>query len=117
MPFIVHHVQLTPSGDDHFKKTDKFALYAQVYAPQLNEPNPPTVRVSFVVVDPKTGKALTGATKLDMSSFIQKGSPMFPVALKIPLDGVGPGEYKLQFQANVEGGPFSQVRTLSFVVE
>jgi VWFA-related protein len=116
-PFIVKHVQLTPSGDDHFKKTDKFALYAQVYAPQLNEPNPPTVRVSFVVVDPKTGKALTGATKLDMTSFIQKGSPMFPVALKVPLDGVGPGEYKLQFQANVEGGAFSQVRTLSFVVE
>jgi hypothetical protein len=52
-----------------------------------------------------------------MTSFIQKGSPMFPVALKVPLDGVGPGEYKLQFQANVDGGPFSQVRTLSFVVE
>jgi hypothetical protein len=116
-PFIVKHVQLTPSGDDHFKKTDKFALYAQVYAPQLNEPTPATVRVSFVIVDPKTGKALTGATKLDMTSFIQKGSPMFPVALKVPLDGVGPGEYKLQFQANVDGGPFSQVRTLSFVVE
>lgn len=116
-PFIVKHVQLTPSGDDHFKKTDKFALYAQVYAPQLNDPTPATVRVSFVIVDPKTGKALTGATKLDMTSFIQKGSPMFPVALKVPLDGVAPGEYKLQFQANVDGGPFSQVRTLSFVVE
>jgi VWFA-related protein len=116
-PFIVHHVQLTPSGGDHFKKSDKFALYAQIYAPQLTEANPPTVRVSFVVIDPKTGKAVTGATKLDMASFIQKGSPVIPVALKIPLDGVQPGEYKLQFQANVDGGPFSQIRTVPFVVE
>jgi hypothetical protein len=70
-----------------------------------------------VVVDSKTGKAITGATKLDMTTFIQKGSPVIPVALKIPTDGIPPGEYKLQFQANVEGGPFSQIRTLSFVME
>ena len=116
-PFVVHHVQLTPSAGDHFKKTDKFVLYAQVYAPQLAQPNPPKVLVSFVVVDPKTGKGITGATKLDMASFIQKGSPVIPVALKVPLDGVQPGEYKLQFQANVEGGGYSQIRTLPFVLE
>jgi hypothetical protein len=73
--------------------------------------------VSFVVVDPKTGKGVTGATKLDMASFIQKGSPVIPVALKVPLDGMQPGEYKLQFQANLEGGGFSQIRTLPFVLE
>ena len=116
-PFIVHHVQLTPSGGDHFKKTDKFILYAQVYAPQLVEANPPKVLVSFVVVDPKTGKGVTGATKLDMASFIQKGSSVIPVALKVPLDGMQPGEYKLQFQANVEGGGYSQIRTLPFVLD
>ena len=116
-PFIVHHVQLTPSGGDHFKKTDKFVLYAQVYAPQLIQANPPKVLVSFVVLDPKTGKGITGATKLDMASFIQKGSPVIPVALKVPLEGMQPGDYKLQFQASVEGGGYSQIRTLPFVLE
>jgi hypothetical protein len=115
-PFIVHQVQLAPSGGDHFKKTEKFALYAQVYAPQLSEPNPPTVRISFVVLDPKTGKPVTGASKLDTASFLQKGSPMIPIALKIPLDAIPPGEYKLQFQASTDAA-YSQIRTLSFVVE
>jgi hypothetical protein len=110
-------VQLTPSGGDHFKKTDKFVLYAQVYAPQLIQANPPRVLVSFVVLDPKTGKGITGATKLDMVSFIQKGSPVIPVALKVPLEGMQPGDYKLQFQASVEGGGYSQIRTVPFVLE
>jgi VWFA-related protein len=116
-PFVVHKMQLTPSGGNHFKKSEKFALYAQIYAPQLIEPNPPTVRMSFAVVDPKTGKAVTGATKLDTASFIQKGSAMIPIALKIPLADVPPGEYTLQFQASTDAGALSQIRSLSFVVE
>jgi hypothetical protein len=114
---VVHKMQLTPSGGNHFKKSEKFALYAQIYAPQLIEPNPPTVRMSFAVVDPKTGKAVTGATKLDTATFIQKGSAMIPIALKIPLADVPPGEYTLQFQASTDAGALSQIRSLSFVVE
>jgi len=116
-PFIVHNVQLSPSGGDHFKKSDKFALYAQIYAPQLTDPAPPKVQVSFVITDPKTGKNVTGATKIDTTTFVQKGSPMIPIALKIPLESIPAGEYKLQFQANVENGAFSQIRTVSFVVD
>jgi hypothetical protein len=116
-PFIVHHIQLTPAGEDRFKKTDKVALYAQVYAPQITGDNPPTVRVSFIVTDPKTGKNITGATKLDTSSFLQKGSPTIPIALRLPVDAMAPGTYTLQFQAAVDGGEHSQIRSLPLIVE
>jgi hypothetical protein len=40
-----------------------------------------------------------------------------PIALRIPMDNIQPGEYKLQFQAGTDGGTLSQIRSLSFVVE
>lgn len=116
-PFIVQKMQLTPSGTNVFKKTEKLALYAQIYAPQLADANPPGIRVAFVVLDPKTNKPVAGAAKIDATNFVQKGSPMVPVALKIPMDNIQPGEYKLQFQAATDGGAFSQIRSLSFVVQ
>ena len=116
-PFVVQKIQLTPSGTNHFRKTEKLALYAQIYAPQLKDTNPPGIRVAFVVLDPKTNKPVTGASKIDATNFVQKGSPMVPIALKIPMDNIQPGEYKLQFQAGTDGGALSQIRSLSFVVE
>jgi len=113
----VQKTQLTPSGTNHFKKTEKVALYAQVYAPQLKDPNPPAIKVTFVVMDPKTNKAVAGAPKVDVGAFIQKGSPMVPIALKFSMDNIPPGEYKLQFQAGTDGGAVSQIRSLAFVVE
>jgi hypothetical protein len=68
-------------------------------------------------MDPKTNKPVAGAPKIDASTFVQKGSPMVPIALKIPMDNIQPGEYKVQFQASAGAGVFSQIRSLSFVVE
>jgi hypothetical protein len=116
-PFVVQKIQLIPSGSNHFKKTEKLALYAQIYAPQLKDANPPGITVAFVVMDPKTNKPVAGAPKIDASTFVQKGSPMVPIALKIPMDNIQPGEYKVQFQASAGAGVFSQIRSLSFVVE
>jgi hypothetical protein len=116
-PMVVRDMELTPSGSNHFKKSDKAALYAQIYVPRLTEPNPPTVKCTYVVMDPKTGKALVGATGMDLASFIQKGSPVIPVAFKLPLDKLDPGEYLLEMQASQGPGDLTQVRTVKFVVQ
>jgi VWFA-related protein len=116
-PMVVRDLELTPSGSNHFKKSDKAALYAQVYVPRLAEPNPPTVKCTYVVMDPKTGKALVGATGMDLATYIQKGSPVIPVAFKLPLDKLDPGEYLLEVQASEGPGDLTQVRTVKFVVQ
>jgi VWFA-related protein len=116
-PMVVRDMELTPSGSNHFKKSDKAALYAQVYVPRLTEPNPPTVKCTYVVMDPKTGKALVGATGMDLATYIQKGSPVIPVAFKLPLDKLDPGEYLLEVQASEGPGDLTQVRTVKFVVQ
>ena len=117
VPMVVRDMELTPSGSNHFKKSDKAALYAQIYVPRLTEPNPPTVKCTYVVMDPKTGKALVGATGMDLASYIQKGSPVIPVAFKLPLDKLDPGEYLLEMQASEGPGDLTQVRMVKFVVQ
>jgi VWFA-related protein len=116
-PMVVRDLELTPSGSNQFKKSDKAALYAQVYVPRLAEPNPPTVKCTYVVMDPKTGKALVGATGMDLATYIQKGSPVIPVAFKLPLEKLDPGEYLLEVQASEGPGDLTQVRTVKFVVQ
>ncbi len=56
VPLVVKDLEFTPSGSNRFKKSEKAALYAQIYVPRLTEANPPTVKFTFIVMDPKNGK-------------------------------------------------------------
>jgi hypothetical protein len=116
-PLMVRNMEITPSADNHFKKSDKVAVYAQIYVPQLAEANPPTVKCSYLVADPKTGKTLGSMAGIDMTAYIQKGNTMIPVALKLPVENLPPGEYLLKMQASESGGSLTQIRSVNFVVQ
>jgi VWFA-related protein len=116
-PLVVRSMEVTPSATNHFKKTDKVAIYAQVYAPEAADATPPTVKVTYIVVDPKTGKTLGAVPNIDLANFIQKGNAMIPVALKLPLDNFQPGAYLLKLQASESNGTLTQVRSVAFVIE
>jgi VWFA-related protein len=116
-PLVVRNLEITPSGNNRFKKTDKVAVYAQIYVPQLADANPPTVKCTYLIADPKTGKTLGSMAGIDMASYIQKGNTMIPVALKLPLENFPPGEYVLKIQASESGGSLTQIRTVNFVVQ
>jgi hypothetical protein len=116
-PLVVGPFEFTPSGSNRFKKNDKAALYAQVYVPRLTEPNPPTVKCTYVVIDPKTGKPLEGARAVDLTHYIAKGSPVIPVAFQLPLDKLQPGEYLLEMQASEGPGDMTEIRAVKFVVQ
>jgi hypothetical protein len=116
-PLVVRNMEITPSADNRFKKTEKVAVYAQIYAPQLADANPPTVKCSYLVVDQKTGKSVGSMANIDMAAYVQKGNSMIPVALKLPIEALPPGEYLLKMQASESGGSLTQVRSVNFVVE
>ncbi len=116
-PLVVRNLEITPSADNHFKKTDKVAVYAQIYAPQLADANPPTVKCTYLIADPKTGKPLGSLAGIDMTPYIQKGSPVIPVALKLPVENFPVGEYILKIQASQSDGALTQIRSVNFAVE
>lgn len=116
-PMIVKDLEITPSASNHFKKTDKVALYAQLYDPHLNDPNPPAVRVAFNVVNAKTGEIIAGAHDVDVTPFMEKGNTVVPLGLQVPLDQIPPGSYRLDFQASDASGALSAVRSVGFDFE
>jgi len=116
-PLVVGGVEVVPSGSNRFKKTDTVALYAQVYEPRLVDPNPPAIRLAFRVVDVKTGKQVFKAENIDPASTIQKGNPVVPVGLKVPMTDIPPGNYRLDMQAYDTTGGLTTIRTVQFVAE
>ena len=117
MPMIVQGIELTPSGSNHFKKTDHVVLYAQVYDPRLSDPNPPIIGCQYAVIDQKTGKQLMATGGVPLANFVQKGNPLIPLALKVPVDTFPPGEYRLEMVAGEAGGVMSKVRSVTFTAE
>jgi VWFA-related protein len=116
-PLVVHQMEVIPSGSNRFKKSDKVALYVQVYDPGVANPSPPALRVAYQVVDQKTGKPIFATGTIDASPFVEKGSPMVPLALVIPTDTFAPGAYRIELQAAEAGGASSPVRTVDFIME
>ena len=116
-PLIVKNMEITPSPSNHFKKTDSVALYAQVYDPHLTDPNPPAVRIAFNIVNAKAGEIVVGAHNIDASSYQEKGNTVVPLGLKVPIDQLPPGSYRLDFQASDATGALSAVRSVGFEAE
>ena len=98
-PLVVKGMQINPSASNRFKKTDSVAAYTEVYEPLLTSTNPPEVQAGYAILERATGKVIfkTGAVRLE--DFIQKGSPMVPVGLKVDLKGMAPGNYRLVMMA------------------
>jgi VWFA-related protein len=116
-PLVVHQMEVIPSGSYRFSKKDKVALYAQVYQPSAASANAAALRVAYQVVDQKTGKPVFATGTIDASGFVEKGNPMIPLALVIPIDTLAPGSYRVELQAGEVGGASSPIRTVEFVAE
>lgn len=114
-PLVFKSLEVVPSASNHFKKTDNLALYTQIYDPHLQSDNPPGVKIVYRVVDEKTGKTLFSTGAIDTSGLLQKGSPVIPVALKIPLESVPPGSYRVDVQAIEQSGATTPIRTATFI--
>jgi len=101
VPLIADGMQLVPYGSNHFKKTELAAFYIELYEPLLvtgDPKSPPVVAFELRVLDGKTGeqKEDTGLMRVGLPA--QTGSPMVPVAAKIPMDTLGPGSYKVEIK-------------------
>jgi hypothetical protein len=115
-PLIVKGLQISPSGDNRFKKTDNAAVYVEAYEPLLVSPNPPKVAIDLIVMNGKTGDQIIHGT-VDLEPYVLKDNPVIPIGLKLPLASLAPGTYRVQLKASDSAGNHSVVRTADFEVE
>ena len=98
-PLVVKGLQIIPSGSNRFKHTDNVVVYTEIYEPLLTADPPPVVGVGYSIFERASNKKVftTGAVRAD--DFIHKGNPVIPVGLKVKVDDLKPGSYRLMMQA------------------
>jgi VWFA-related protein len=102
VPLITQGVQVIPAGSTTFSKGGPALFYAEVYVPQLltaSADSKPVVGIQIRILDRKTKeqKFTTGLMRLDMPD--KGNNPTIPIAERMPLDNVGPGQYIVELQA------------------
>jgi hypothetical protein len=116
VPLIADGMQLVPYGSNHFKKTDLAAFYVELYEPLLVTGARPIVAFELRVLDGKTGEQKEDTGLMQVGLPAQTGSPMLPVAAKIPTASLSPGAYKVEIKAVDNAGQESK-RTADIQIE
>jgi VWFA-related protein len=118
-PFIAvsgpNSFQLTPTGKLSFKKTDSVACYLEAFEPLIATTDQVQLGVQIRILD-KTGEAKLDSGMQPASNFIRKGNPTVPIALKVPVDKLDAGTYKLEVSV-VDSAGKSVKKTTSLTIE
>jgi hypothetical protein len=117
-PLIAQGFQVTPAGSLKFKKTDKTAMYFEIYEPAMLAEEPPkdtAVALQIRVLDDK------GAVKSDSGGFRiplpeKGGNPAIPFAAQIPVATLDPGSYKVVLVA-MDNANNKLERTVTFEMQ
>jgi len=94
-PLIVKGMQITPAANYQFKKTDNVFLYSELYEPLLKTDAAMKVASGYRIYDKATSKQVFFSNAVLLDSFVQKGNPVVPFALKVETKDLQPGNYQL----------------------
>jgi VWFA-related protein len=115
-PLVVKGLQVVPSATNRFKKTDNVIMHAEIYEPLLTSDDPPKIAFAYHIVDRATNKDVMFTGAMPANDFIQKGSPVIPVGLKVNVKDLPVGGYKLMVQAVDSAKHNAPNRTVDFDV-
>ena len=100
-PFIVQAgpitYQMNPSPNTVYKKADNVACYLEIY-----EPAPDTDKLKLgvqMLIKDKDGAVKLDSGMVEVTNYLRKGNPTVPVALKVPVDQLQPGSYRMELVA------------------
>jgi hypothetical protein len=115
-PLVVKGIQIVPSGSNRFKHTDNVVLYTEIYEPLLTSATPPIVGMGYRIFERSTNKQVFFTEVVRADDFIQKGNSVIPVGMKVKVDDLKPGSYRLVMQAVDSAKNHAPDRTVDFDV-
>jgi hypothetical protein len=107
--------QFAPTGAARFRATDKVGMYFEVYDPALMGEKRPTVAVQIHILDGKTLDLKRDTGNVKLNDFVKAGSPVVPSGLRLPIEELAPGQYRLELRAVDSTGSFA-TRTADFEI-
>jgi VWFA-related protein len=117
VPLVTGNIQVTPSGSDHFRKTDPAVIFTQIYAPSLKDEKPPGIGLQLKVLNAKTGELKQDTGFINMATHVKAGDPVIPVGLRLLVSDYGPGQYRAELKAMDTAGHVTGTRSINFSVE
>src|SRR6267378_1251930 len=115
-PLVVKGLQIVPSGSNRFKHTDNVILYTEIYEPLLTSATAPVVGMGYRIFERSTNKQVFFTEVVRADDFIQKGNSVIPVGMKVKVDDLKPGSYRLVMQAVDSAKNHAPDRTVDFDV-
>jgi len=116
-PLLIRGLQIFPSATNHFKKTDNGVAYIEVYDPALVADKPPQLGFEYRIVDVKSGAQKLDVGVMETKDLIKPGNPTVPMAVKLPLDTLPPGTYRVDLRAEDSDHHSTNFRIAEFEVE
>ncbi len=113
-PLVVKGMQITPSGSNRFKHTDNVVVYTEIYEPLLTSANPPLVGMAYTIFERESNKKLFFTDVQRADDFVQKGNSVIPIGLKVKVNDLKPGAYRLVMQAVDSAKNNAPSRTVDF---
>ena len=110
-------MQLFPSATNRFKKTDTAAAYVEVYDPLLAGDKPPQIGLEYRIVDKKSGENKLDVGVTDTKDQIKPGNPTVPIGVRLPLETLPPGSYRVDLRAQDSLGNTTGFHTADFELE
>lgn len=116
-PLVIRGVQIFPSATNHFKKTDTGVAYIEVYDPALAADKPPELAFEYRIFDVKSGVQKLDVGMTDTKDLIKAGNPTVPLAVRLPLDTLPPGTYRVDLRAEDSAHHLTNFRTVEFELD
>ena len=114
-PLVAGAYQFTPTGVSRFKAADRVGMYFELYDPALLGEQKPKVAVQIHILDGKTLDVKTDSGNVLVDNFVKAGSLVVPAGLRLPIETLSPGLYRLEIKALDSTGSFA-TRTADFEI-
>lgn len=116
-PLVSQGMEIVPSSSNHFARSEKVALYVEVYEPLLLSNDSPRVGIIMNVIDRKTNQQVFTSNTILVNSFAQGGNPVIPVGVPLPVEQLQAGDYRLEVGARDSAGNVSPAHSTDFVLD
>jgi hypothetical protein len=106
-PLVAANLQFTPTGTARFRAAERVAMYFELYDPALMGEKKPTVAVQVHILDGKTLDLKQDSGNVKVNDFVRAGSPVVPTGMRLPIENLPPGQYRLELRAVDSTGSFA----------
>lgn len=116
-PLVVNGAQIIPSSTNRFSRSERVALYMEVYEPAPIVNDSPRVGISYKVIDKKTNQVTYSFPITLVNNFARTGNPVIPIAILVPVDQIPAGSYRVEVEARDSNRNSSPVHSAEFDLE